>query len=367
MDTQLFIPEKIKVGYQNRSDTYTKKLAYVIYYDMNGVLRKEKSWNSWCDKKIDPNEFNNEPTEGFVLNRKVGGYKSHWNFRDAHVRVYDPRDFEFEISVPNLLYILSACDCSRGKGLEGKFVYAWDGTELVLLPSESAEYKASQSYTILQNKTIKAKELVPGSSYLTKRQETLTYVGRYDYYEHPAKSKKYVFWDGKGFLYTNDVKALAATIQQDIVPNLAELIDLYHKSIYGSKVIGLFTKNNAKFGGGKIWFYDYEKDGVVVYVECRPYYYSQKNDRYDTSHKYSFNDGKLIITNHRAMSLRPDSDEYKRHGFNYNWQNSSYSKEEWHDPTNKTLWAKLESGATYPFSYGSLVATATNDFEDEGD
>lgn len=29
----IYIPKKIKVGYQNRSDTYTKKLAYVIYYD----------------------------------------------------------------------------------------------------------------------------------------------------------------------------------------------------------------------------------------------------------------------------------------------------------------------------------------------
>ena len=32
----IYIPEKIKVGYQNRNDTYTKKLAYVIYYDEKG-------------------------------------------------------------------------------------------------------------------------------------------------------------------------------------------------------------------------------------------------------------------------------------------------------------------------------------------
>ena len=35
----IYIPEKIKVGYQNRNDTYTKKLAYVIYYDEKGKLR----------------------------------------------------------------------------------------------------------------------------------------------------------------------------------------------------------------------------------------------------------------------------------------------------------------------------------------
>ena len=40
---QLMIPDRIKVGYQKRDDTYTKRLAYVIYYDHKGVLRKEKS------------------------------------------------------------------------------------------------------------------------------------------------------------------------------------------------------------------------------------------------------------------------------------------------------------------------------------
>ena len=40
--SNFFIPEKIKVGYNSRNDTYTKKLAYIIYYDNKGVLRKEK-------------------------------------------------------------------------------------------------------------------------------------------------------------------------------------------------------------------------------------------------------------------------------------------------------------------------------------
>ena len=82
MNSNLFIPNRIRVGFQTRNDTYTKKLAYVIYYDEKGKLRKEPSWNSWRDKKIDPEEFDNVPTEGFVLNKKVGGYAGDWgNFR----------------------------------------------------------------------------------------------------------------------------------------------------------------------------------------------------------------------------------------------------------------------------------------------
>src|SRR5574343_1729160 len=136
MKSNIFIPKKIKVGFQNREDTYTKKLAYVIYYDEKGVLRKETSWQSWRDKTIEPVEFDNVPFSGFVLNKKVGGYSNyHWNPRQTYVRIYDPRDFEFEITVPNLLYILENGNSIKGKGLEGDFVYGWDGTELVLIPT----------------------------------------------------------------------------------------------------------------------------------------------------------------------------------------------------------------------------------------
>ena len=50
---QLFIPKKLKIGFKDRQDTYTGKLAFLIYYDQKGKLRKEKSWQSWRSAKID--------------------------------------------------------------------------------------------------------------------------------------------------------------------------------------------------------------------------------------------------------------------------------------------------------------------------
>ena len=38
MKSNIFIPKRINVGYQNRSGTYTGKLAYIIYYDEKGTL-----------------------------------------------------------------------------------------------------------------------------------------------------------------------------------------------------------------------------------------------------------------------------------------------------------------------------------------
>ena len=165
----LFIPQKIKVGYQNRSDTYSGKLAYVIYYDTKGKLRKEASWNNWRDKKITDNEWDNTPISGFVLNKKVGGYQYHYDMRQTYARVYDPRGFEIEITVPNLLHILECTDCIRGKGLVGEFVYAWDGTELVLLPTSSPDYTELQNKTntLIKGEYIKGADLKPGRTYAT--------------------------------------------------------------------------------------------------------------------------------------------------------------------------------------------------------
>jgi len=175
------VPKTITVGFNERSDTYTKKLAYIIYTDAKGVLRKEKSWEGWRDKKINPETYDNEAMSGFVLNKKVGGNNYSWNPRNTYVRVFDPRGFEFEISVPNLLFILQETSSIKGKGLEGEFVYAWDGAELVLLPTTCQEYKDSAAFTTLQTKKITKNDIKEGMIYLNKDNDRVMYLGRHDW------------------------------------------------------------------------------------------------------------------------------------------------------------------------------------------
>lgn len=186
MKSSIFIPKKINVGYQNRSDTYTGKLAYVIYYDEKGKLRKEASWNSWRDDSIPNTEFDNVPIEGFVLNKHAGGVENSWgwNARKSYCRVYDPRGFEFEISIENLLYILENATSTKGKGLEGEFIYGWDGKDLVLMPIESPDYKSIIEYNniVHSNSYIKAKDLKIGATYLDKNNCEFIYMGRFDRY-----------------------------------------------------------------------------------------------------------------------------------------------------------------------------------------
>lgn len=253
----LKIPQKICVGFQNRTDTYTGKLAYVIYYDNKGKLRKEASWTSWRDKKIDPQEFNNEPTSGFVLNKKVGDYKSDWNHRMAHIRVYDPRGFEFEISVENLLYILQECTSLKGKGLEGEFVYAWDNKDLVLLPCDSADYKTSQKYTEGLNGKVGKADIVPGCIYrLKSTMEDVMYLGKLQnfdasYYVHSNVARLYNYED-KGmkhifahlddrdessrYIAASGFAQLSCRVTEDVSPEFANIFDEYKKSLWGGGI-----------------------------------------------------------------------------------------------------------------------------------
>lgn len=245
MKSNIFIPRKIKVGFQKRHDTYTQKLAYVIYYDEKGKLRKEKSWNSWRDSDIEAADFTNEPIEGFVLNKKAGGYSTGWNHRQTYVRVYDPRGFEFEISIPNLLYILENTNSIKGKGLEGEFVYGWDGTELVLIPTSSPDYNEIMEYNnmIFNKKTFKTADMIPGATYLTKNNEQLVYIGKfhkYDWDGERKKSKYFYFYDDSSkynqFTTMSSLNNIIAVVSEECVENYADLREKVEHTISFSPI-----------------------------------------------------------------------------------------------------------------------------------
>lgn len=313
---KLIIPGKLKVGYQNRQDTYTQKLAYVIYYDPKGKLRKENSWLGWRDAKIQDDEFENVPTEGFIINRNVGGvrYSSwNWNNRREKVRIFDPRNFEFEITIENLLYILQECTSTKGKGLEGKFVYAWDGPELVLLPVDSEEYKKSTEFTGLQTMKVTKDMMVPGRLYTFKDGEVYMYLGRHDYFtwdwtevpnpdksrhqyrwgrtvkttaEHTSKKLHHIFIPMKNgtthdpnssyyYKLESGFTKIASIVSEEISEEFADHMVAFKNSPYGTKVVDIVAKpapfvyDPAKLRGvyGDSYKLHYQLDELFVSFE----------------------------------------------------------------------------------------------------
>lgn len=155
---------------KTREDIIEKVLGTYKQYSF-GIARKSD------DPTIVPIEFDNTPMEGFVLNRKAGGGSSGWNARQTYCRVYDPRGFEFELTIPNLLYILENATSIKGKGLEGKFVYGWEGKDLVLIPESAPEYADLVAFTELQALNVKKSELVLGGIYIDAQNNKATYLG----------------------------------------------------------------------------------------------------------------------------------------------------------------------------------------------
>ncbi|MGZ8924346.1 MAG: hypothetical protein ACXW2E_00550 [Nitrososphaeraceae archaeon] len=238
MHKKLFIPTKIKVGFQKRSGTFTGMLAYVIYFDEKNVLRKAISWERWRDKSIEPIELDNIPQNGFVLNKGIQRH-SDWGSNRSVIRVHDSRNFEFEISINNLIGILMHSNVSKRDIMED-CVYAWTGSELVLLPVNSDAYRDSVEYTNKQEKKVYTKDLVKGRQYIFKKQnDIVTYIGYYDKWElindgydinSKSKRKKHIFHSNtKGFVDLSTT-VLSHQISDDIVENYAFLVDEFFDS-----------------------------------------------------------------------------------------------------------------------------------------
>jgi hypothetical protein len=380
MKSQLFIPDKIRVGFQRREDTYTKKLAYVIYYGSDGKLRKETSWKGWChipgekkgkwssqvvedDPELMPFDLDNKPHSGFVLNKGVQRY-GYWGNGRNMIRVYDDRGIEFEITTDNLMFILMTTNCHK-RGLEGEFVYAWAGKDLILLPTGCEEYKESVEYTGLQTKKIGAKDMVPGCAYTNKNKKKLIYLGRFNWYENirywRSKSKGNIDMKKHHIFKQEDSKqdeyvimdsfAKLATKDTDVpVSNYAELIEEFSKAKYASLPIG-FESNvvipdwslesedqwHDKVFGSNLFIKHDENNYTKVRI-CVDRKYNYETKKYEIERGY-------YISNERKYTLL-DSNNFK---YEWDWNNSYdnrkyYTKEELKSLIFYEIFIKLDSG-----------------------
>lgn len=299
----LFVPEKILVGYQKRPDTYTGNLAFIVYYNEKNEVQNKGSWDSWIEKSLGSNEFNNKPTEGFVINKKVGATNYSGWYRQPKVRVYDPRGFEFEISIENLLMILENCNSIKGKGLEGEFVYSWDKKTLVLLPVSSTIHSQSSVYTGARKKSIHKSDMKPGFSYYNRRGELLVYIGFLEYYEDYKllDKKRHVFLGPRGqYVQKPSLSSIVAEHGQTHDPDT--LLCEFLKTKNGSAPSGLeiakisrddydeLMDKNGKYGtiyGSAYVSEDHGKKTFVVFdrlyngiCEIRNVYESPSKSRY---------------------------------------------------------------------------------------
>lgn len=244
----IMIPKKCKAGFTKRSDTFSGKLSYIIYYDEKNNLRKEPSWNSWRDKTIEPVDFDNVPSKGFYINKKVGGNSSGWDYRQTYCRVYDSRGFEFEITISNLVYIMKNTNWSKDNGFEGEFVYGWDKKDLVLIPVDAPEYQEIKDKTaaVYDKGNIKGKDLVPGYTYSDLQDNQFVYLTKdFNYSYQRIFQRSYPYYGEK---YN--------------IPNMTETeFEKLPFSAEDPKYRVLIKQSSKKV----FWFYDVTKNEVMFF------------------------------------------------------------------------------------------------------
>jgi len=191
------LTKSIKVGFQNRNDTYTGKLGFVISDTSKGV-----AWDSWRDHKIPVLELANTPVSGFHLNKSVHR-ESRYSGRDV-IRIWDPRGFEFEITPANLIHIMECCTVSQGE-IDGQLIYCWEGSTLLLMPITSETYKEAVrvqeefQYAITSGTVDKSGKstFVVGNTYIIDRYKNhFVYLGvfsgkNFDGVETPYRGPNY--------------------------------------------------------------------------------------------------------------------------------------------------------------------------------
>lgn len=283
--SSIFIPQKIRVGFVKREETYTGKLAYIIYYDEKNKIRKETSWNNWRDHNIEPIEFENKPQLGYILNKGVqrDGY---WGSGRSVIRIYDPREFEFEINIDNLISILMHSNVSK-RDIDQECILAWHGKELILLPTNSVEYQQSLKYTEKQKMNISTKDLIKGATYnLKKTNDTLTYIGQYHWYSidrydnsvfQKNHGKKHVFYSNDSQKYViPSTGIIASCINEEPCLNYAQLVENFFNTENAQKIVDIKLDND---------FYHIDKD--LEYLSIKPILLQLENEVFLCSFSYS--------------------------------------------------------------------------------
>lgn len=303
MQTNLFIPKKIHIGFQERDDTYTGKLAYIIYEDEKGQLRKKESWNGWCDSDIEKIVLDNTPAK-FVLNKGVqrNGY---WGSGRSVIRIYDERDFEFEINIDNLIGILMHSDLSK-RDIQQECVFAWAGKDLVLLPTNSEEYEQSLQYTAKQSLKISSKELIKGYTYGQKKNNDIyVYMGFYDFYEfnynqeQKSYGKKHVFYNLSSKLFScPSIGTFSNVVSSEIHTDFATFNENLFKSNHLHKFESIELSNTHPVNGHGYHMKFFKEFNNQIYSFS---YYSG----YNNISIYS------ILNSFQKVSIDTESDNFK--------------------------------------------------------
>lgn len=161
------IPEKVYVGFQGRRWQDEVPLGFMTpYTDDKAGEKRRATVDKWAKGYHNQKTFNsvimeNKPMIGFKIGRAIRRSRSWSSSGASKVRIEDPRGFELEITIENLVMLMDGNLIENGE-LVGECVWGRDGGDNILLPLNSEPYKHSMSTKAAISSAISLREINPG-------------------------------------------------------------------------------------------------------------------------------------------------------------------------------------------------------------
>jgi hypothetical protein len=164
------------VGFtDNRYPGDVVPFAFMTHYEDNAAGRKRQAQvDNWSRGKMTSVIIDNKPMIGFRISR--GLRRLGWNHHATSVRIEDPRGFEVDISVSNMMMLTDNNLLENGEILR-ECVWGRDGGANVLLPVNSSPYVAATVNTERMTTTVNSRTVALGDTVLLKNGLQGRYLG----------------------------------------------------------------------------------------------------------------------------------------------------------------------------------------------
>lgn len=211
------IPEKVYVGFQGRRTQDEVPLGFMTPYtdDQAGQKRRD-TVDSWArgygrDKTFNSVTLDNKPMVGFKIGRAIrrsGG----WNGSGAsYIRIEDPRGFELEISIENLVMCMSGGNIIEDGELMVECVWGRDGNRNILLPTNSEPYANSLATKAAVSSALSLRDVKVGDTIRLITGEEGVYLGGL----YPLLSGRTDYSDRRRRVYVGDKKRYVMLIKSN--------------------------------------------------------------------------------------------------------------------------------------------------------
>lgn len=173
------IPDQMFVAFvRSHSDGYVHK-GFTIPYGTDAASKKRQlnlrhSTHADRPEGLQPVVIDNKPMYGFKISRQLRA--NGWRSDIQTVGIEDPRGFEFEVSVANLIMLTDNNLIHNGEIIQ-QCVWARDGAINILLPVNSQPYLDAVVNTERVSKRVNTRSVKPGNKVLLHDGMTGIYMG----------------------------------------------------------------------------------------------------------------------------------------------------------------------------------------------